>query len=213
MIYFTADLHLGHANVIKHCDRPFTDVTEMDEALIANWNKRVHKNDTVYIVGDFIFRAEDPEGYLKGLKGEKHLIVGNHDNRWMRRVDMDKYFASVELMRIINDGKRKITLCHYPMMSWNGMNRGYYMIYGHVHNNKGAFYLPLLKQIPNALNAGVDVNNFTPVTFDELVENNEVFREVDDLMAEIEEIKVKKLANGTQPIFDSVDKLFDEFES
>ena len=42
LIYYTADLHLGHANVIRHCDRPFRSVDEMDEALIRNWNSRVH---------------------------------------------------------------------------------------------------------------------------------------------------------------------------
>ena len=41
MIYYTADLHLGHANVIRHCDRPFKSIDEMNEALIQNWNSRV----------------------------------------------------------------------------------------------------------------------------------------------------------------------------
>ena len=26
LIYYTADLHLGHVNVIRHCDRPFVSV-------------------------------------------------------------------------------------------------------------------------------------------------------------------------------------------
>ena len=56
-VYFTADSHFGHANVIKHCNRPFTTLEEMNEALIANWNARVHKNDHVYIAGDLAWRG------------------------------------------------------------------------------------------------------------------------------------------------------------
>ena len=68
MIYYTSDLHLGHANVIRHCNRPFADVTQMDKTLVENWNRIVHRNDTVYIVGDFIFRAKcTPDEYLSVL--------------------------------------------------------------------------------------------------------------------------------------------------
>ena len=78
MIWYTSDLHLGHANVIRHCGRPFADADEMDTALIKNWNARVHRNDTVYIVGDFLFRAKKPaEEYLSALKGKKHLVTLN----------------------------------------------------------------------------------------------------------------------------------------
>lgn len=55
MIYFTADTHFGHENVIRFCDRPFSSANEMDEAMIANWNARVRGNDTVYILGDMFF--------------------------------------------------------------------------------------------------------------------------------------------------------------
>lgn len=65
MIYFTSDLHLGHKNVIRLCNRPFTDIEEMDHVLISNWNKRVHPHDTVVILGDLMFRNEKPpEEYL-----------------------------------------------------------------------------------------------------------------------------------------------------
>lgn len=58
MIYFTSDLHLGHANVIRHCNRPFSSAEELDEVLIQNWNSRVTNNDTVYILGDLMFRNQ-----------------------------------------------------------------------------------------------------------------------------------------------------------
>ena len=177
MILFTADLHLGHANIIKHCDRPFSAIGEMDEYLISAWNSQVHPNDSVYILGDLIFRStSSPENYLNRLRGKKHLILGNHDKDWVKKVDMSQHFASVERFAEISDGRHKITLCHYPLMSWNHIAKGSYMIHGHVHNNRDAMYFPLIRDMPNLLNAGVDINEYQPVRFDELVKNNESFK-------------------------------------
>ena len=86
MLYFTADLHLGHANIIRHCGRPFASVEDMDRCLIDNWNRRVRPEDTVYILGDLMFACKDPAAYLTQLAGQKHLIVGNHDSVWMKRL-------------------------------------------------------------------------------------------------------------------------------
>ena len=86
MIFFTADLHLGHENVIRHCNRPFASAEIMDRELIANWNHRVRRDDTVYIAGDFCFRNKRPvEEYLSALNGHKHLIIGNHDHSWLKK--------------------------------------------------------------------------------------------------------------------------------
>ena len=65
MNYFTSDLHLGHRNIIRLCNRPFATIEEMDETLIRNWNAKVTNGDTVYILGDLLFRNEKPaEEYL-----------------------------------------------------------------------------------------------------------------------------------------------------
>ena len=177
MIFFTADLHLGHANIIKHCDRPFSSVDEMDECLISAWNSCVRQNDSVYIIGDLIFRsAASPDSYLSRLRGKKHLILGNHDTSWVKKADISRYFVSVERFLEISDGQHKITLCHYPLMSWNHMAKGSFMIHGHIHNNREAFYYPMIRQMPNLLNAGVEINDYRPVKFDELVRNNENFK-------------------------------------
>lgn len=176
MNYFISDLHFGHANIIKLCKRPFKDVDEMNEVLISNWNKRVHKNDNVYIVGDLFFRmAGDVDSVLTRLKGNKYLIKGNHDKTWIKKVDLAKYFKFVGDIYTFNDGQRKLTLCHYPMMDFEGA----YLIYGHIHANKDDFYWDLLKTMDNALNAGADIHDFTPVTFDELVVNNLKFKQND----------------------------------
>ena len=104
MIYFTADQHFGHANIIKLCSRPFSDVQEMDEALIENWNRRVTNGDTIYIIGDLLFRNSVPtEEYLQRLKGKKHLILGNHDNTWIRKVDIEDDLYSTPQTAMVVD--------------------------------------------------------------------------------------------------------------
>ena len=49
MNFFASDLHFGHENVIPLCNRPFSSIDEMDEYLIQEWNKVVHRNDQVYL--------------------------------------------------------------------------------------------------------------------------------------------------------------------
>lgn len=172
MIYFTSDLHLGHKNIIRLCNRPFSSIEEMDTVLMGNWNRKVHRDDTIYILGDLMFRSEKPpEDYLRQLKGKKHLIMGNHDRSWVKQCDLSQFFESVTNLDFVSDGKRQLTLCHYPMMSWPHMARCY-MVFGHIHENTDAEYWPLIARSDKMLNAGVDVNNFAPVTFEEMEVNN-----------------------------------------
>src|SRR3990167_7246288 len=81
MIYFTADLHFGHKNIITFCNRPFAGTQEMNRALIDNWNSRVQKSDEVYLLGDVSFAAaEYTKHMLEQLNGKIYLIKGNHDS-------------------------------------------------------------------------------------------------------------------------------------
>ena len=173
MVYFTSDLHFGHDRIIEHCTRPFRNSAEMDAVLIKNWQARVTDGDVVYILGDMFFSPSyDHVGVLKQLKGTKHLITGNHDTNWIKRVDLPKYFASVQqALKITHDGK-KLFLCHIPVLEFNGD----YQVHGHVHNNRSDENWPKFKALENVLNAGVEVNGYTPVTFEELVANNKLFR-------------------------------------
>ena len=178
MIYFTSDLHLGHKNIIRFCDRPFSSIQEMDEQLIENWNMKVKKQDTVYILGDLMFRAkEPPEYYLGQMKGRKHLILGNHDKYWIKKVQIDRYFESVGDYLKFSDGQHQIIVCHYPMMSWPG-GRKAYMVFGHIHNDTAMDFWPIIRNSENLLNAGVDVNDFFPVSLDEMIANNRRFKEM-----------------------------------
>ena len=177
MFYYIADAHFGHGNILSMCGRPSASVEDMDEAMIVSWNERVKGNDTVFILGDLFFRCTDPEAILCRLKGRKRLIVGNHDASWMSKVDLQRYFVSVDNFLEITDGMRAITLCHYPLLTWKHKLRSY-MVHGHIHNDTTSDFFPLIANRERVLNAGVDINGFRPVTFEEMQENNRLFKDL-----------------------------------
>lgn len=194
MIYFTSDLHLGHKNIVDLCKRPFADVDEMDAVLIGNWNRKVKKNDVVYITGDAVWDKKKVAHYMEQLFGKKILIAGNHDSTWIKREECQKYFEEIVSYLEVHLNGHPITMCHYPMLEWRSSREESkrklgYLIHGHIHNRIADEYRQLFLQF-NALNAGVDVNAFAPVTFDELVENNLHFK-LNALRSEIDRNNLK----------------------
>ena len=176
MIYYISDLHFGHRNVIEMDDRPFESIEEMDAALIRRWNERVTDEDDVYIVGDFAYHnGYTATWYLRQLKGRKHLIVGNHDRHTLQDAKAMECFASVEKMVRILDNDRVVSLCHFPVAEWNGKRYGGYHVHGHLHNRRDEVY-EFMSRFRTALNAGCMMNGYRPVTLDELIENNRLFR-------------------------------------
>ena len=159
--YFIADPHFGHEKIIKLCNRPFTNVQDMQEQLIKNWNNKVSDEDTVYILGDFCFKCTKQEAIniLKQLKGKKILIKGNHD-KYVGQRDFDECFESIHNMLQITEDKLQIILCHYPIIDYAGMYYGAKMIYGHIHNK----YIPHR----NMYCVSVECINYEPVTYAEI---------------------------------------------
>jgi calcineurin-like phosphoesterase family protein len=177
MIYYIADTHFGHANIIKYCGRPYSSVEEMNAELIANWNRKVHSEDTVYIVGDFAYRSMNSVRQIAlSLNGHKRLITGNHDHSWLNDAGAANCFDDISHMDIINDSGNRIILCHYPLMTWSGERKGAYMVYGHIHNHTNDKFWPLIALNDHMLNAGADLNNYAPVTLRELISNNRSFK-------------------------------------
>lgn len=176
MIYYISDIHLGDLRVFKKCSRPFSDLKELETEIIKRWNAKVKDDDTVFVLGDI---AED--NYLnaieiiRGLKGHKHLIVGNHDLKLLDEIQKSRVFESIEFMKLIEDEGRKVCLCHYPVMDWMEFSRGGYLVYGHIHNKtekNNPAYKEMKQYFKNklAFNAGVDVTNYEPVTLNEMIE-------------------------------------------
>lgn len=177
MIYYTSDLHFGHSDVIQMDKRPFTNVDEMEEALISLWNERTMQDDDVYIIGDFAYRnSKTATWYLRRLKGRKHLMIGNHDREIICDPKAMECFASVDKMMLISDNGRRVSLCHFPLAEWNCKHYGSYHVFGHVHGLWNEAH-QFMSRCDHALNAGCMLNGYRPVTLDEMIENNLRFRQ------------------------------------
>lgn len=167
--FYISDLHFGHENIISFCNRPFKSVEEMDEELIKRWNSKVSDSDTVYILGDLIYKSAKPhEYYLERLKGKKVLVRGNHDNTWLKKIDVNKYFEGVYDYLEISDEARWVVLSHYPLLDWNGKYRGSYHLHGHIHNIESEA-LRYSRKNPKMFNVSSDVINFEPMTLGQVI--------------------------------------------
>lgn len=132
--FYIADLHIGHANVIKFDKRPFVDVDDMKSVIVKKWNEAVTNEDTVYILGDFIWHREDQwPAIVKSLRGRKVLVKGNHDPISFS-AETRALFDDISDYKEIDDGDRHVILSHYPMpFHKNSFRADYWMLYGHVH--------------------------------------------------------------------------------
>ena len=133
-IFYIADLHFMHKNVIKFDSRPFLSVDEMDRELISNWNSVVTNDDTVVILGDFCWGLEkDWIRILDQLNGKKRLIRGNHDLKSMSKTLKSKFQSVKDYDEIKDDGKR-VLVSHYPIPCYRGdYNPDIVHLFGHVH--------------------------------------------------------------------------------
>lgn len=137
MNYYISDLHFGHRAIIDLDERPFNDVTEMEWALIDNWNEAVTENDTVYILGDFCWDRRETKRLISELHGNKVLIVGNHDAEHYT-ADIRKLFVDIQKQMTITDGDKTVLLSHYPVLDFDGdTDKSVIMLHGHLHKNYG----------------------------------------------------------------------------
>lgn len=166
-LWFTSDLHFYHINCIKYTNRPFNNIEHMHESLISNWNSNVKQKDVCYVLGDFAYLIprDIPENLTKvlnRLNGHKHLILGNHDYKYLTYYNRINIFESITPLVEINYYKQKITLCHYPMLSWNNSHYNTsWQLFGHHH---GRLQMCNNKQY----DVGVDCNNFKPLCYEEI---------------------------------------------
>ena len=177
--WFTADLHLGHRNIIDYCNRPFHTVDAMNNALIENWNEAVAPNDTVWVVGDFALgKIADTLPIVSTLHGRKILVAGNHDRCWAghgRRADgwTERYIAAglddiVQGSTRVDVGKTRVVVCHFPYrgdsqrrdryVEHRPIDKGDWLLHGHVHDR--------WVQTGRMINVGVDATGYRPIDTD-----------------------------------------------
>ena len=197
MRYYIADNHFFHEGVNHRKDhRGFYTTDEMNEYMIKQWNGRVRRNDEVVIIGDFsIGKAEETNKILSTLHGRLYLIRGNHD-KWIRNREANlSRFRWIKDYAEMNDNGRKVILCHYPIICYNGQfrvdkdgNPKVYMLHGHVHNTPDVIgidkYKEFVRNFPrqirgseeakpapiNIINCFCMFSNYTPLTLDEWIE-------------------------------------------
>ena len=163
MIYFTADTHFGHTNIIAYCKRPYETVEEMDNDLIKRWNRVVQPKDTIFHLGDFCL-VNDFFKYFNKLNGRKILIKGNHDEvAWKYKERFHEYCDGYYELTV---NGQLIVLCHYAMKVWNKSHVGSWHLYGHSHGT-------ISETDSLCFDVGVDVNNFTPISFNQVKERME----------------------------------------
>lgn len=189
-IFFTSDTHFGHANIINLSHRPFKDVEEMNEALIANWNAVVGEDDTIFHLGDVAMgQWVEWDAVLTRLNGYKILVVGNHDRIFKgmsekQNVKFQPYYEkwfdaiehNVEGFELF-DGT-EVNLSHFPYeadhmekarhMELRLKDKGIPLIHGHTHSEHDV--ISRSEKGTVQVHVGVDSSNFTPVSEQQVVD-------------------------------------------
>lgn len=182
MIHFTADLHLGHNGILKHQEHRaalFGDVDTMDGAIIDSINHHVDREDELWILGDFAWKASNYGHYRSRLRVRKlHVVKGNHDSSSLR-----SHVSSMDDIVYRKFAGVKFQLCHYPLASWRAREHGSVHLYGHSHGKMEAF---LNQHFPNrrSIDVGIDhayqlFGDFRPFSLAEIFSRLNVVEHID----------------------------------
>jgi calcineurin-like phosphoesterase family protein len=166
-LFFTADEHHGHGNIIKFCKRPFAHIDESIDNIIANHNAKVPKGARTYHLGDMFWRTlplKKALDIINALNGQHYFVWGNHDELMEEQPLLRENFVWCKDIGYLEYMKQKIVLCHYAMYTFRGSHRGAWQLYGHTHaalNDYGVL----------SLDVGVDAWDYAPVSYEEIALN------------------------------------------
>ena len=172
-----SDTHFDHTNIIKYCNRPFSDVKEMDNVLLNNINDVVKTHDILWHLGDFIYGRStlclsDYDRYLHytSFINCKNiiLILGNHDDIVKKTPKIQQMFLMVLPYFVGYLNGQAYTLSHYPsdhkyqkyINQFANYNKPFINLFGHVHNNS---------HNNNPYNISVEQTNYKPVKLKDIL--------------------------------------------
>ena len=180
-VWITSDTHYYHTNICRgitnwrtqdgkipvDSTRDFFSMEQMNDVIVDNINSKVGQNDTLIHLGDVAFGGFDKIGqFLDRLVCKNiHLVLGNHDQHIKSdRSDIQSKFLSVNNYLEVQIDGANFVLCHYPLASWHGLNKGVIHLHGHVH-------LSAKNKWGNGkrLDVGMDGNNMYPYSITEIV--------------------------------------------
>lgn len=192
--WFTSDTHYGHANVMRFCNRPWSDINMMNKGLEDRWNEVVGENDIVFILGD-VFWYKDPQqmtNKLKRLNGSQiYILPGNHDDvSALQKIKDNRVHIISDTTVVFISGldedkptrEHEFMLSHFPLATWPHFSRGVLNLHGHIHSgprSRNEIDVPgydLILKSHLTYDVGVDNNNYTPIEIREIinkVKNNE----------------------------------------
>lgn len=207
MVLYTADTHFFDPNMVRFervndpTTQHFQSVEERDEGIVTRWNNIVTDDDDVYMIGDIVIanRLHAIE-ILSRLNGRKHIIMGNHDGSYIKSLTNGKNATRVvevtEGIQRIGDEGRDVIMCHYPLMAWERQHKGSYHIYGHLHaTQEETLFQQAGKRFAQAagmtefraMNAGVMLNEYRPMTLGQLCMKNNIGGVWSDEVSDISE--------------------------
>lgn len=193
-VFFTADLHLGHAKIVELSHRPFNSIEEHDQAIYNNWFKAVNDDDIVWVLGDVSIEGtwKHALDIIRQLPGRKRLMTGNHDQVWVGKSDSFRFLKEYQkVFEVVTPWARakvngkKVLLSHFPYEGDHTKESRHDqyrlrasetpLIHGHTHSTEKVSYV----WVPAATNVGMNPVKQVHVGVDSwdyrLVKSQEVF--------------------------------------
>jgi calcineurin-like phosphoesterase family protein len=203
-VWVTSDTHYSHKNICRGVTdwrlpngdipldqtRDFPTIDKMNSVIVDNINASVGQDDILIHLGDWSFGGfENIEEFHNRLICKNiHLILGNHDHHIDKnRGDIRSLFKSVSWFDQFEYMGETIEMCHYPLSSWNGLNKGRIHLHGHVHlsNDK--------KILHRRMDVGMDGNlEFEPYNLHDVIKmlkKKDIGSEMGSLDHHIDDIK------------------------
>ena len=164
-IRYIADMHLFHENAILFDNRPFTSFADELEKMICLWNEVTEDTDEVKIAGDMFCSEPAGTDYRKILNSLQDCF---------KNICRSEYIPDYVTINGVPT-KVMVHISHFPYLVWNKGREKSYHVFGHMHNIINEDTL-ILANKERALNAGAMITGFKPLTLDELIERNKVYK-------------------------------------